>query len=122
MRFLDRLRGRFYLCVHAPCHRCAAPNDTFWQSRIGQRNHLSDFDKLIMSFLYPQSNWRFVDRFYGGIQTGTFIQPFVTVASGETSVPSEGTVWVEPGAYSALGTHSKPMTIRAPLGGVTLSN
>src|SRR5882672_4545857 len=29
------------------------PNDTFWQSRIGQRNHLSDFDKLIMSFLYP---------------------------------------------------------------------
>ena len=110
-----------------PCTRhvidVLPPNDTYWQSRIGQRDHLSDFDKLIMSFLYPYSNWRFVDlNFTGSPQLGTFLRPFKAFNGGETSVPNDGTVWVQPGRYAAVGTHSKPMTIKAPLGGVTLSN
>jgi hypothetical protein len=98
------------------------PNDVAWQNRIGQRTHLSTLDKLIMSFLYPQPDWRFVDGTYTGApQLGTFLNPFTTFAAGESSAPSGGTVWMlQPGNYFALGSHSKPMSIKAPLGGVTL--
>lgn len=98
-------------------------NATFWQSRIGQRDHLSAFDQLVMSFLYPEANWRFADRnFTGAPESGTFLRPFKTFATAKTGVPSGGTVWMQPGAYSAVGTHSKAMTLRAPLGGVTMSD
>jgi Astacin (Peptidase family M12A) len=73
------------------------PNATYWQSRIGQRDHLSAFDQLIMSFLYPASNWRFVDLNFGGSpQVGTFLRPFATVAGGEASVPNYGMLWIQP--------------------------
>jgi len=38
------------------------PAYSVWQNLIGQRTHLSDPDELTMSFLYPESDWRFVDR------------------------------------------------------------
>lgn len=99
------------------------PNDVIWQSRIGQRDHLSQFDKIIMSFLYPQSNWRFLDSsFTGTPQNGTFLNPYIAFVDAEAGVPSEGTLWIQPGNYHALGTHSNPMIIQAPLGGVTLGN
>jgi len=97
------------------------PNDTYWQTRLGQRDHLSVYDKLIMSFLYPQSNWRFADlNFTGSPESGTFIRPYKTFGHGESGVPAGGTLFVQPGTYSATGTHAKAMTIKAPLGGVTL--
>jgi len=99
------------------------PNDTQWQNAIGQRTHLSVWDRRVMSFLYPNSDWRFVDlNFMGSPQSGTFFNPFTSFSAGEADVPNVGTVWIQPGSYSAAGTHSKPMTLQAPLGGVTLGN
>jgi len=103
------------------------PNDTTWQSAIGQRTHLSNWDALVMSFLYPESNWRFLDRICqcgpagACFELGSFICPFKEFATAEIGTPTGGTLWVlRPGDYSAIGTHSKAMTIDAPLGGVVL--
>lgn len=98
------------------------PNDVIWQSQIGNRTHLSDMDELTMSFLYPQPNWRFVDINHIGNQNGTFLEPYVQFTVGEANTPGGGTLWIQPGTYSAVGTYSTPVTIRAPLGGVTLGN
>jgi hypothetical protein len=97
-----------------------APNEA-WQTRIGQRTHLSDMDELTMSLLYPETNWRFVDRANPGSQTGTFLAPYRAVTTGITNTPNAGTLWVQPGTYSGITTLDKPVTIRAPLGGVTLT-
>jgi hypothetical protein len=98
------------------------PPNQSWQSKIGQRDHLSTLDSLGMSFLYPQGNWRFVDLNYtGGTENGLFLTPYKQFPSGYTNAPSGGVIWVQPGSYSATaGTYSKPITIKAPFGGVTL--
>ena len=78
-------------------------------------------DINFMSFLYPQPDWVFVQKDFPGTLGGSFLFPFADFATGETNVPSGGTLWVlTPGIYTATGTHSKPMTIQAPLGGVVL--
>ena len=119
---IDRPPGSTCACTNHTID-VLPPNDTYWQSRIGERDHLSAFDQLTISFLYRQTNWRFIDRtFTGSPESGTFLRPYKTFAAGETGVPSAGTVWIQPGAYAAVGTHSKPMTLQAPLGGVTLGN
>ena len=88
---------------------------------VGQRDHLSHFDGMTMSFLYPESNWRFVNGSYTGpVEAGTFLQPFRSLTSGEASTPGGGVLWVQPGIYSAVGMYAKPMTLEAPLGAVTL--
>ncbi len=92
-----------------------------WQTGIGQRDHLSDLDQLTMSFLYSESNWRFVDwSNSGGVQNGAFLEPQLTITNGVNSTPSGGTLWVQPGSYNETGTFNTPMTIRAPLGSVTI--
>ena len=99
------------------------PYDTQWQDEIGQRDHLSDFDEMTMAFLYPEDNWVFVDYVNGGAEDGSFVHPYNTVPEGATNVPLGGTVWVQPGTYPSVGTYGtgdKAMTIRAPIGGVTL--
>lgn len=98
------------------------PNNTVWQSLIGQRTHLSTFDQLVMSFLYREDDWVFVDQTNTGPQPGIFLQPYATFAQGRTSVPTGGTVWLQPGTYATGTPVTKAMTIQAPLGGVTLSN
>lgn len=97
------------------------PPNQAWQSLIGQRTHFSTMDQLTMSFLYPQANWRFVNGAYtGGTENGMFLTPYKQFPAGFTATPSGGTLWVQPGAYSSIGTYNKAVTIRAPLGGVTL--
>ena len=73
-----------------------------------------------MSFLYPQTGWRFVQGTHRGIELGTFLCPYREFTVGAANTPAYGTVWVQPGTYSAVGTYSTAMTIRAPLGSVTL--
>jgi hypothetical protein len=119
-------------CDFSTCSTCSSsavdcrtidvkpPYATEWQSNIGQRTHLSWLDILTMSFLYPESNWRFADQSYYGTQAGTFFMPARTIALGEDYVPEGGTLWIQPGEYSATGTHAKQMTLQAPLGGVTI--
>jgi hypothetical protein len=105
------------------------PNDTQWQGNIGQRNHLSDWDERVMSFLYPESDWLFLDRicqcWFGPVclELGSFTCPFETFANAEMSTPEGGTLWIlRSGDYSAVGTYTKRITIDAPLGGVVLGD
>lgn len=58
----------------------------------------------------------------GSSDLGTFLEPSLLFATGVMAVPDGGTVWVRPGTYSAVGTYTKAMTLRGPLGGVTLGN
>lgn len=90
---------------------------------IGQRNHFSEYDAMTMRFLYPPSDWRFVDRWYDGDdETGTFQQPQTQFLDGADVTPNGGTLWVMPGDYSAVDTLDKPMTILAPIGPVNLGD
>ena len=87
---------------------------------LGQRDHLSRFDRLTMSFLYAESNWRFIDQSHTGPESGTFLEPFQTVAAGFTDVPNGGTVILQPGSYSQTDNYAKGMTLKAPLGAVAI--
>jgi hypothetical protein len=122
-------------CTFSSCLNCPAdlehcrtitvlpPNES-WQTRIGQRSHLSTFDAMTMSFLYPQPSWWFVDRDYQGTQEGTFLQPYRSLQGVYPMLDNGDTVWFQPGAYSAVGIWGEyvSVTLRAPLGGVVLGN
>ncbi len=94
-----------------------------WQNAIGQRDHLSFWDQRIMSFLYPEANWRFVDTTRSGNGSGSFVNPWRLFTSGLVGTPAGGTVWLlQPGTYVAGTTVlDKAMTIEAPLGGAVLT-
>ncbi len=108
------------------------PNDVQWQNVIGQRGHLSTWDALVMSFLYPEDDWRFLDDqcgdrgwtcrflpFFTCHQLGTFGCPYVDdFPDAVDQTPEGGTLWIlsDGTSYSTGGTLSKPMTISAPLG------
>lgn len=96
------------------------PPNEVWQQGIGQLSHLSFWDGRLMSFLYAESNWRFVNRAFTGSQSGTFLNPWKTLSSGISSVPSRGRLWIEPGRYSDTGRFTKAMTWDAPRGGVVI--
>jgi len=100
------------------------PEDAaLWQNAMGQRSHLSAIDALTMAFLYPEPDWRFVERNYtGSDESGTFHNPYLNLADGLAGTPQGGTLWAQPGTYTGLAGQvlNKPMLIAAPLGGVTL--
>ncbi len=76
-----------------------------------------------MSFMYPKPDWVFVDATRINAGTGTFFSPFQAFETAYAAVPSGGTVWsLQPGTHTTGGgmVLNKPMTIQAPLGGVTL--
>jgi hypothetical protein len=99
-----------------------APNQA-WQNLIGQRAHLSTLDSLTMSFLYPETNWRFVDGSYiGSTENGGFLTPYKHVSAGINGTPAGGTLWIQPNQYAETGTYTNALTIQAPLGGVTVGN
>ncbi len=97
-----------------------APFTAQWQANIGQQTHLSYWDGLILSFLYPYWNWRFLS--IGGFDLiGSFFIPFGTFATAYNETPVGGTLWIlHPSTYAAGPVLDKAMTIGAPLGGVTL--
>ncbi len=101
-----------------------APNTAQWQSQIGQRTHLSSLDALTLFFLYPRGgDWRFVDPTYTGGRgpsDGTFLRPYQSLSVGINATPIRGTLWLQPGVYRA-NQLTKMITIRAPLGGVTIN-
>jgi uncharacterized protein (TIGR03437 family) len=92
-----------------------------WQKKIGQRDHLSYMDGVTMSFLYPRGNFRFVDSAQtASFQDGTFLDPYSSLEIGINATPVGGTLWLQPGVYSASRDLTKQITIRAPLGAVTI--
>lgn len=96
------------------------PNETF-QTQLGQREHLSAMDQLVVSFLYPRANWRFVNpgSISGGI--GSFLSPFSPLSLAINDLPEDGTIWLlERGDYPFAGAITKGMILRAPLGGAVI--
>ncbi len=92
-----------------------------WQNKIGQRSRLSSLDRNVMATLYPIPVY--VDGSYtGSVEKGTSTQPFKSFVAGAKAVAPDGRVIVRPGSYAAAGSYNKPMTIKAPQGGVTLGN
>ena len=100
--------------------RVKEPFRSQWQTRIGQRALLSALDQLTLSFLYPQPNWRFVDVNAGAQQNGYFLLPYKTLDIAVQATPAGGTIWQQPGTYTLAGELRKQVTLKAPLGGVTI--
>lgn len=101
------------------------PWNADWQDRIGNRDHFSYYDTINCRARYPFPNDRWLDRSHFGLPFGTFLDPFQSPILADTiaAVPGGGTLLVKYGSsYSAVGKHSKPVTIIAPIGDVFLGN
>lgn len=61
-----------------------------------------------------------IDFGYAGNQTGSFSQPFNTVSQGVIAAPTAGTIYIKAGTTSETLTISKPLTIVASGGSVTI--
>lgn len=99
------------------------PYNAQWQSVIGQRDHISYYDRITCRGIYPFSGDRWVDPFWGGTQNGGFFTPYAGLAFSTiiSFVPSGGTLFVKNGAtYSAIGTYNQSVTIQAPNGPLVL--
>ncbi|MGE3181519.1 MAG: M12 family metallopeptidase [Phycisphaerae bacterium] len=122
-------------CIFSTCEDCGADPDNCrvleindpadfatWQTSMGQRNHLSDVDLQAMSFMYPLPGWRFIELNYAGSsETGTFHQPYLSMATAVTSMPVGGTLWMQPASYATPAVITKAMTLRAARGSVLLN-
>lgn len=98
---------------------------TPWPRAIGQVTHLSELDKIIVASLYPEPNWRFVGiapplMINPFLQNGGFLTPYEKLATAIEATPAGGTIWLQPGNYTLAEELSKRLTLRAPLGDVTI--
>ena len=98
-----------------------------WQVAIGLQTHMSHWDCRMMSFIYPENDWRFVlpsrvvtNPLIGGstIETGAFDFPWDTFAEA-LATPAGGTAWIDGGHYNAPDIN-QPVTLLAPKGSVFL--
>ncbi len=96
------------------------PNDVMWQNNIGQRNHLSALDRASVSFLYPHSDWRFLNVDYDGARgssIGSFLRPYTSFAEAVSKTPERGTLWLlRTQTIPAVGTYDKRITIKTAPG------
>lgn len=91
------------------------------QSVIGNATALSYLDRITISFLYPRGDFRFVDAVYAqSFQNGSFFFPYQSLFIGMAATPARGNLWIQPGVYTDVSLLNKPMTLRAPLGSVTI--
>lgn len=96
-------------------------NNAIWQSKIGQRDHISYLDGITIGFLYPRGDFRFVDvTNASSFQNGSFLDPYSQLSTGINATPRGGFLWIQPGTYGDVSLLTKPMTLRAPIGGVTI--
>jgi hypothetical protein len=97
-----------------------APYTAQWQSAIGQRDYLSALDEATLSFLYPYSNWRFLDCDYdgdNGASNGTFRRPYTSFTTAFNNTPAGGTLWILRSCnFTAVGVYNKQIKIRAAPG------
>ncbi|MCI0389937.1 MAG: M12 family metallopeptidase [Acidobacteria bacterium] len=96
------------------------PYNIEWQTKIGQRNHLSNQDILGLSFLYPNADWRFLDISYSGgsgSPNGTFLRPYTSFAQAVANIPEGGTIWLlHSQDIPAVGTYNKRVKVRVAPG------
>jgi len=101
------------------------PWNAEWQDRIGNRNHFSYYDTIHGRGRYPFANDRWLDRAHFGFASGFFEEPWqhTTLNAALAAMPVNGTLFVKYGnSYNGVGTHTKPITIVAPVGNVTFGN
>jgi len=66
--------------------------------------------------------WIFVNHSWPLPGSGTYYNPFREFTNGTQAVSVGGTIWIYPGTYSAAGTYTRLMTLRAAAGAVVLGN
>jgi hypothetical protein len=117
-------------CSFSSCGSCGDSTPECWtittldpafQDDIGQRSHLSHWDATVMSYMYAEPDWRFVNEGFTGTSDGTFLGPWKTFVAGQNDVPAGGRLHIVEGTYAAIGTWTKPMTIKAPFGDAVLA-
>jgi hypothetical protein len=93
-----------------------------YQTDMGQRSYLSEMDALVMSWLYPQPNWRFMELNYSpSDETGTFHEPYVSVQSMLDLAPQNVVILAHPATYPRpTSVMSKPMVIKPARGTVLI--
>jgi hypothetical protein len=99
------------------------PDDAaVWQTAMGTVDSLSYWDKTTMSFMYPESNWRFLRLVnLNPPSNGQFQSPWTVFDTAVADTPVGGRLIIlNPRSYIEPGVYSKPMTIVAPQGGVTI--
>jgi hypothetical protein len=100
-----------------------APWTAQWQSLIGQRDHYGLLDELSCRGIYPYNGDRWLRAGSGGTNSGTFFNPYNgTFASAYFATPLNGTMLIDPGTYSGIGTYAQARTVRATYGTVTIGN
>jgi hypothetical protein len=98
-----------------------APWNTIWQTRIGQRTHISELDKFSLRGIYPFVGDRWLDDSYFGTQHGSFFQPWnMSAHTAAALTPTGAALIINPGSYEAVGTYTNPITIYGPAGEVVL--
>lgn len=111
----------FVCCTGVGTGTCGNSDSSF----IGQRTHLSYWDSLVMSFMYPRPEWRFQAAGGGDDKgPGDFLEPYATFREAWEDTPPGGTLWIMyPSSHGGVDwSLDKPMTIVAPLGGVILAH
>lgn len=84
-------------------------------------HYLASGQPAFYTIAYPWGFWRFVDRnFTGNPKVGTPENPLTDFLEATRSIERKGEVVVLPGVYTGTGIFTKPMTIKAPAGGVIL--
>jgi hypothetical protein len=100
-----------------------SPWNTQWQNFIGQRDHFSLIDELACRGIYPYPNDRWLRAGASSSNAGTFFNPFIgTFAAACNSTPANGTLLIDPGTYSGVGTYSQVMIIRGTYGLATIGS
>ena len=97
------------------------PNEA-WQGLIGQRTHMSEYDKITLSYIYREPDWHFVKSTQTLI-SGTFFLPWNSFGYGYSQVPDGGRlIFLDSATYSAVGLYTKAVTLDAANGLVTLGS
>ncbi len=118
-------------CAFSNCSPCSATNNacatitvlppnTAQQTLIGQRVGASFWDGRIMHFLYPENDWTFAQPDFGGLPTGSFTNPWPTLAAAVTFAVTDGTLWLKPGNYEFTGRIERPMRMEPTYTAVTI--
>jgi hypothetical protein len=94
------------------------PAYSAYQNTIGQRDHFSFFDAITARGIYRFAGDTWWDGFVSTAGIGTIYSPWAgNFQSAYVGNPSGGVIYIRNnGAFSAIGTYNKPMTIIAPVG------
>lgn len=94
----------------------------FWGADCEPFNSATPPDSPMVQFFPAPPNWRFLSHGepQNAVGTGTPTDPWRSFATAANEIGAGQTLRVIAGTYSAVGTWSRPMTITATLGPVTL--